>query len=614
MDWALKEKPLRALIPLDLAIHFAEIRPYTRHLRDCLSALAVRLLDTASPRVSEVDAVHRLLCDYAGVVSKLEKPYPVHQHTILLVLKACSHEQRKSLFRTLLTHNLPLTSSTLFQFATKFLDESEVLIGLEILRSAINIGASMSSMPTQSCCVKILRTCREGQDLGGLHSDSLTQMLGMGIEPNIILWTCIMMNEIELGNLSEVWRWYDKGIQDGLKPDKITFSILLKAANKALSDDFLNRVIEDATKERVLPDNLNTIFDILHTICLIEQSKAVEGFGRPFDAMLQFYSQYCDVRPLQELGICPEHYAMEGFLGREVQTPPPRMVGIMLMGYLYQYGQEAPIPTLYLRYHNLVEADHPIIAPTRSTDYVSNAFIKTLGVRSDQLNHCTLVVKNMLDSECPAHYVTEAFGNTNPGQTGKPTVQTWSILLHSYMMHGHTEAAEKILPMMRSRGIEPNVVTWNHIIAGYVKSQDVENVIRASKQMKEEHHEYDEFTIQALRNLVDKTRYMEAMESPSTDNAEISIASGAERETTETSWDNKNMNEQRSTQVPLPVPLPGIGEPPARVSPLRSSSVSSSQSKGDTKWMDQEMEKHGSRISSRGHTDPTSDAFTAVES
>lgn len=516
MAWACTKAPREALVPLDVAIHYLAIQPPQRVLDDCLAALATHFLKFADPpRVQDVDAIYQLACDYAEAASRTRACRPLRQFIIYQILDHCSTEQRRSLFRTLLTYNMPLSSQTLLQFAEKFTDEGEALMGLEILRSAVNAGADISSYAIQSSCVKILRTRPEAGDWIRMQSDLLSQILQIGIKPNVILWTCIMHNAIDAGDYGEAWRWYDMGVAEGLKPSQTTFSVLLKMAKQGHAEGSLDRITELAIKEGVLPNDDWMIFDVLHAIYLSERSKLVLGPERTFDAMLLFYGHYCDLGPLRNLGLRLAPHLITIERGHDLRMPSSGVVGLMLLGYLSQFGKHGDqmvLVPLYSRYRDLVEANDPIIGPLGSTDLVSNAFVKAFGMRSDGLSHCTLVVKNMLARTAPVLLASELSKNVNPGQTGKPTVQTWNILLNSYVRHRQTKAAEKIVSMMQARDIKPDTCTWNNVIASYVKTQDVEGVVFASRKMRDTGVEYNEFTIQALRLLVDKTRYLEAME------------------------------------------------------------------------------------------------------
>jgi pentatricopeptide repeat protein len=73
-----------------------------------------------------------------------------------------------------------------------------------------------------------------------------------------------------------------------------------------------------------------------------------------------------------------------------------------------------------------------------------------------------------------------------PDWTPKPDVYTWSILLKIFMDHNQPKAAEKVIELMTSNNVKPNIVTWSILAAGYARLQDptmtVDAVDRLNKQ------------------------------------------------------------------------------------------------------------------------------------
>lgn len=96
-------------------------------------------------------------------------------------------------------------------------------------------------------------------------------------------------------------------------------------------------------------------------------------------------------------------------------------------------------------------------------------------------------------------------------KVAEPTVQTWSILLRSYFFNGQRAAAEKTIQMMRSRGIAPNVVTMNTIIAGYAAMQDAAAAANTMQDMKAAGFENDSSTYKALTRIVKRERLLDAL-------------------------------------------------------------------------------------------------------
>lgn len=519
----LKERPRRALIPLDVALQSLWLRPHRRILSDCILMLARRLLeDKANPLQMDVGMMHQFVCDYAILNASYSHNEPFQQRIIWLVLKRCDDRRVRSLFETLLSHNLPLSSHTLLQFADRLLGSGQAHVGLEIIRNALKLGADPSSFALQSSCVKLLQIRPERDDWYDYHNTVVTELLRLGIRPKVILWTCIVQNAIEAGRYEAAWRWYRLGIDDGLEPMGPTFTALLKGAKKQKDDDVLHRVIDEAHKAGVLPNDLELVFDLLHAVFVLEQSKFEEPYFQEssFQSCLRHYVQYCDIGPLQELG-CQIGPASE-WQPRDSQlpAPTPSIIGIMMVAYIAQYARLEHFRDFYLRYQDLVTSKHPLIAPLANTDHVSNAFLMRFGDHKHTLPYCTTVIKSMIKSV--------PFGkksrNRRHNQTGQPTLRTWNILMRAYVKHGLTEAAEKVRSMLCARGFTPDRVTWTTLISSYLDRQQLDRqkpdrqqldkVIYAAKAMRNAGTEYDDIVIKALQRIADKPRFFRAMDDP----------------------------------------------------------------------------------------------------
>lgn len=518
MLFGLQSRPGRALVPLDVAINSPRLRPPRQILQDCMKAVAEHFLQhEAEKRPIHIQALHQFTCDYARVNSSYIHNRPFQQKIIWLILEHCDEEQLRSLFRSLLTYNLPLSSHTLLQFAEKFLDLGEVRIGFEIIRSAVNVGADLSSFALQSTCVRLLRIRPDRDDWYEIQSKFVTALLDMNIQPNVQLWTCVILNAVEAGDYREAWHWYDTGIGDGLKPNRVTFLVLLKIAKYNFDKDVLHRVSQDAYRERILPNDLGLVFDLLHTRLIIDGPNTHMNTTRGrtsmgvFNAMVRTYAEYCDIKPLHDLGIKPELAVYWQQPDHELPAPTPTIVGIILLAYIRRFQGTKYLKSIYDRYHELVVSEHPIIAPIANTDHIGNAFVKGFGSSADTIHHCTEVVKHMLTSNPFGFSSSTVFPGTTKGQIGQATLQTWNILIDSYMKHGNTEAAEKVLSMLQIRGFKPDSFTWNHLIHGYIDGQAVEKVIGVTRAMREARMEYDERTIAYLQRLTNKPRFFKAL-------------------------------------------------------------------------------------------------------
>ena len=507
--------PQTALVHLDVAIHSDLLRPPPEILQGFIQTIAeVLIQEPANPRTADIQALHQLTCDYAKTHSSYHRNRYFHQKAIWLILDHCNEDQLRSLFRCLLTYNLPLTSHTLLHFAENFMDLGQFELSLEIIRSAVNVGGHLSQYALQSSCVRLLRTSPP-EPVYKIQAQTANELLNMNIKPRVPLWTCIILNAVNGKDYKEAWRWYDAGISDGLKPNLETFTVLLKMAKDGNDQDVLYRVTEDAWREEILPNNLDLVFDLLHTRLLLgtqQLNVASGGNWTSFRELIHVYSQYCDIEPLQELGIKVDPILCQEQGGRRLPAPTPTIVSIILLAYIRRTQGRKVVKDMYDRYSNLVKSGHPIIAPIANTDHIGNAFVLALGSSLDTLHHCAGVVKDMLQSSPIGSSPSSAFPSTTPHQTGQPTLQTWNIMINAYMKHRNIEAAEKVLSILRNRNFKPSVFTWSHLIRGYADQQEVDKVVGALKAMKEADIEYNEYTIAYLQRLHNKPRFFKALD------------------------------------------------------------------------------------------------------
>ena len=516
MTQALKDCPEQAILYLYVAIKYPWLEISQQQQLVLLTDVVVHFLRSAKPpEALHVDAIHQLACSYMRMAALSERPIFLDQHTIYAIQEHCSPNRRRSFLRNLLRYKVPLSGDTLLHFTAKFVEGGEISLGFEVLRVALNTGIDTDSYAVQSSCVKLLRTVAASRTSSETPSSVRDQTLQLGIKPNQILWTCIILAAVEARHYDEAWKWYYTGKLEGLKPDIYTMTVLLKIAKQGFDQDALDKIIELATEEGILPYNLDLVFDILHAAYVVNLSRPLCDPDRSFELVLSYYSRYCTIEQLQEIGLPVDRSVDQDdqFLG--ASKPSSMIIGMMLMVYLRSHSTMSTILPLYHQYRDDVMSKHPVIAPLANTDHIGNAFIKAFGSQSESLQYCTLVLKDMLASTTFGSLLSTDFKSTKPQNEGKPTVQTWNILLYCYMKHGYRGAAEKVLGMMHSRKISPDSFTWNHLIAGYARQQDVKNVIYTSERMRATGNQPDQFTLKALRHLADKATYLRSLEETS---------------------------------------------------------------------------------------------------
>ncbi|KAH9218864.1 hypothetical protein DL95DRAFT_385096 [Leptodontidium sp. 2 PMI_412] len=93
----------------------------------------------------------------------------------------------------------------------------------------------------------------------------------------------------------------------------------------------------------------------------------------------------------------------------------------------------------------------------------------------------------------------------------QPDVYTWSILLKIFMDQHQPRAAEKVLSMMRERGIEPSQVTWNKLAMGYARMQDTVMTVDALRRLEKAGLSADEYTMSAMGMIRNRRALIDAM-------------------------------------------------------------------------------------------------------
>jgi pentatricopeptide repeat protein len=328
-----------------------------------------------------------------------------------------------------------------------------------------------------------------------------------------------ILEACQAGDPATAWRIYDSMRAWMLKPDVYTYSILLNDAKKRDDVAAMEQMLSEAGEEGLLSQSPFMAADHLHAIYLWERKR--EDGGTPFTTMLSTYRMSFHVQPLKDLGLLPEHYHQPPL--PNLMQPPPPPLGMMIIAFLAEFDGRLTCEALFNRYCDHINHGHPTISLLAATDYAANAYLMGLGRQLRTLHLCTSVIQYMLR---PSKMPAAAAHRGDVVMHATPTVQTWSILLAAFLRHGQRLAANKVLSMMRSKGLKPNLVTWNTLISGHAKLQDVDGALSALRGLKEDGFEMDDYTLKGLGRIRDRRRLVEALqESDELEEIEESAAS-----------------------------------------------------------------------------------------
>ena len=489
MLWCLKYQRKQALMLLLATLKGRKYRPPRYVVEDCLKVVARHFLyKVSNPSPMAMDAIWLLTRRFIEGASGQDQRFPISQDLVYLVLQNSDDSRVLSLYELLGLNNVVLHVNTMLKFLDRFLDMGKVNLSIKVLEIIVKTDFDTSEDRVQMACVKLLRARFDTREEYIIRSNILTQILEMGIRPNVAMFNTILLNAGEGGDFPNAWQMYSLAKENSIVPDPITYGVLLKGAVISGDPSNLGMVLREIQTNKNLLTNLRLLSDVLNAVSLISP-------GDEFGAMLDVYKHHCDLRPFQELSMC----------GDETKTPPSTtchrvwptsfILTRMILAYNKLHQGSLGLIHNYNLYYQHVKENHPLIAPLAQNDIVANSFVLAFGQDSRTLQHCTTVIRHMLELSSPNFLASGSI------PYAAPTTQTWSILVAAYFRHHQRRAAEKVLDMMRERGIHRDIVTWNTVIMGYARVQDVYAAVDAVEGMKAAGFEVDSFTVKGLRHL-----------------------------------------------------------------------------------------------------------------
>ncbi|KAI4191194.1 MAG: hypothetical protein L6R41_000240 [Letrouitia leprolyta] len=516
--WALQHDHDRALELLCAAVRDPIGQSgSTRHVvEDAIKYLVSVYLEKEKFVSGEViNILHQLFCDFARTNKPGDSHAPLtHQKVIHLLLRNSTNYQARVLYETLAERQLNIHPHSLTHFISAFARQGRPNLAMDALRRIAGYGGYITSDIVQYSCITLLRARFNGVDWYRVQSHLVTEMLELGVRPSIPMLNAMILNAVEACDYQTAQAMFETARTHGVRRDTITYSILLKVALQTSDVTLVGKIMQMAEEDGALPRNNQLVFCLLVTILQIAQSEKTgsEISASKYKNMLQIYARFCNIRPLQELGIISE-VSGETKVSDIISQPSPNLLSVMILGYILLFGQKHEIKGLYYRYQSLIAQDHHLIALTAETDHVANAFLLYLGQHKTTFTILPIILRGML--ERPASTAV---------QFAKPTVQTWSIVLRSYFFNKQRAAGEKILEMMRARGIKPNQVTMNTIISGYAKMQDASAAVKTMQQMEAAGLQVDSYTMKGLTRIVNRDELLDALRKVAAKTTEIQKA------------------------------------------------------------------------------------------
>ncbi|KAF7189408.1 Pentatricopeptide repeat-containing protein, mitochondrial [Pseudocercospora fuligena] len=395
--------------------------------------------------------------------------------------------------------------STWLHFGKPFASDDQFDLALSAMLEAKSAGAPLDNWAFRSNCAVLLR--RSIRQTGGLRACIVIvdNLVKIGMSLNNQLANIVMLNAVEAGDLKTAFSIYHSLVDHGLQADAYTYAILLKGCKATIDDaEILNATIRDALsridihKEEVLST------EILHCLALHHTKHNPE---RAFEIVADAYAQLFDLGPLREIGLLPSKLSQIESSSEDRPLPTYYDMYIMIATYLEKtfQSEDADVKgahALYQRFKSAAEAGiEPFVSMARF-DHTFNAFLCTFIKFKRGLLYAAELVKDMQGKNRPKDA-------ENP--FCQPTVYTWSIFVDGFTRHGQMRLAEQVLNYMRTKGIQPNRVTYNTLVKGYAKYQDSGGMIDALRRMETDGHTWSEWTVKGTSRLRDQAALNEEL-------------------------------------------------------------------------------------------------------
>ena len=558
-----------------LAATYMEPYPPSRTVSDCINYIVSYYLRTQE--LTQPGQILKIFGTISYLLRNRQPNYlQLSQDSIYLLLTKLSGDLVKLLYDILEEVGHPLHQNTLIHFSSRLARLGDTDLALKVLKRIHEGGANFESAALSSLCSTVLENKWQSSNFEVSDSEIFEFMLKCGLKPNIITYNILLLNSFRNGDYATGWRIYETMLENGVKPDGHSYSILLNDAKLRMDQSAFKRVIEmiresGTNNAHIATDILHAIFLLNHSGTGSLAAPESEGSVTSFERMLPVYCEYFEMRPLVEL--IPFFSTRFGDLTSCLDTdnseipmiPSGPTLVVMLTALLKECTPQSVIDQ-YKWFRHQVNSGNPVVVELLHSTHVYNIFLMAFGQSTTTLDLCPQIIGDMLSTSAKAfssQTVTEGATPTpeaiyeadrraaaydaehssshrneknasmlqseltsklstsrnpiptlsSPSSTPMPDVYTWSILLHIFMKHGQARAAEKVLTMMEARGVVPNQVTWNSLVAGYARMQDIGMTVGVIDRLEKAGFQADHFTKSGIAQIRDRRALIEAMKA-----------------------------------------------------------------------------------------------------
>lgn len=464
-----------------------------------------------------------------------------------------------ALYRLLIQHDHRLHKYTRLQFASHLAGVAKLKkAAVEVLQNALaTTDLDINTPQGAALCTTILSTdenekpAATATDAEGTltPAEMFEQLLRCGLEPNLITYTTIIRGLCLRGELEAAQQVLRLMIKTQTVPDEYVYSTLLNGAKLHGDFSIIRHVAETAAAQEIWhPIVWNDFLQAIY-LTAFDEARRDRTVKRPrvvpsFPLMLQAYAKLFPLEPLRCIlpvatavedsshddgarplstiskahgswefaeQLIPTVHALPQLARNKLIQPTSSTLTTMILGYIQGVSNPYDVIAFYSNFRRLLQSGDPVATDLvhGQGTLVHDVVVMSLCEFEGMLRVALDVVGDMLRD---ATTEVEQQQQENSHHHPPPSVYTWSILLNGFMFYRQTKQGERILRMMRERGVEPNIVSWNTLMAGYARLQNVKKTANAFQRLERAGFEPDEFTFRAFSYLSDKSAILNHLE------------------------------------------------------------------------------------------------------
>jgi len=430
------------------------------------------------------------------------------QDLLLSIAKLATIDDLKRVFDLLQESNANMLYVTLLHYANTFAKAGEHEYALLCLKRIATKSTSIAQRHKLvnrtnfrwTCALIIRKSTVKGEQY---HETTgiVAALVELGVELDTLLYNAIISNAMEAGDYKTAFALYNNLGENGLEPNKRTFSILLHGCTMMDDPGKFDGFAEHCAKVAKELRDPWLATDYLYYLYVRHSREDEQHRSQDFTVLSRAYLEFFSVtaiEPLWNMAQLQQTPADPGASAVEFapMAPPPLALYIMLQAGVRNTvkSSNSHVWNLFLMFTHLVQAKyHPTLNKLAREPVIWNAFLLAF-CQAQQFDSASRLIKHMTEN------------------SPQPNIYSWNIFMQGFFKTGQVEAAERVFEIMRKRGVEPDQFSHGTLLRGYVKVQNFARVGAAMEHVDAK-QQMDPDLLQALARVHDRANIISNMEA-----------------------------------------------------------------------------------------------------